>query len=86
MAPSSQVLSYDVPAVPGVHGASHRQVWYDDPETLATKYAAIKARGVRAVGMWTADSAGSDAEVAAAMWASVPAPGSPRAPATGAPL
>jgi spore germination protein YaaH len=31
------------------------QLWYDDPETLRLKYAAIKQAGVRAVGMWTAE-------------------------------
>ena len=54
-------------------GAEH-QVWYDGPETLATKYAALKAAGVRAIGMWTADAAGDDAGVAAAMWRAVPQP------------
>ena len=51
---------------------AHNQIWFDDPTTLATKYAAIKAAGVSAVGMWTADSAGSNAAHAAAMWAAVP--------------
>ena len=49
-------------------------LWYDDPQTLAAKYAAIKAAGVRGVGMWTADCAGNDASVAAGLWGAVPSP------------
>ena len=48
------------------------QLWYDDPETLAHKYKAIKAAGVAGVGMWTADSAGSNALTAESIWESVP--------------
>ena len=44
------------------------QVWFDDPKTLAVKYAALRAAGVAALGMWTADSAGDNASIAAAMW------------------
>ena len=52
-------------------GAPH-QVWFDDPETLAVKYAALRAAGVAALGMWTADSAGDNASAAAAMWRALP--------------
>ena len=45
---------------------------YDDPETLARKYKAIKGVGVAGVGMWTADSAGSNALTAESIWESVP--------------
>jgi hypothetical protein len=45
---------------------------YNSPEKYALKYKAIKARGVRALGMWTADSARGDATVAAAPWAALP--------------
>ena len=48
------------------------QLWYDDPETLARKYKAIKEAGVAAVGMWMADSAGSNALTAGSMWEAVP--------------
>jgi spore germination protein YaaH len=48
------------------------QLWYDDPATLAQKYKAIKGAGLAAVGMWTADSAGSNALTAGSMWESVP--------------
>ncbi len=51
-----------------------KQLWFDDPQTLAAKYAAIKAAGVRGVGMWTADCAGNDASVAAGLWGAVPTP------------
>ena len=33
----------------------HVQVWYDDPQSLALKYAAAKRMGLRGVGMWTAN-------------------------------
>ena len=46
----------------------------DDAETLTAKYAAIKAAGVRGVGMWTADCAGNNASDAAALWGSIPKP------------
>jgi hypothetical protein len=49
-------------------------LWYDDPETYATKYVAIKKTSVRGIGMWTADCAGNNACVVASLWASVPAP------------
>ena len=52
-------------------GAEH-QLWYDDAETLRLKYAAIKAAGVNAVGMWTADSAGNNASIARALWDAMP--------------
>ena len=48
------------------------QLWYDDPETLARKYSAIKGAGVAAVGMWTADNAGSNVLTAESMWEAVP--------------
>ena len=50
------------------------QLWWDDPLTLAKKYAKVKAAGLRGLGMWTADSAGSDASTAESMWDAVPAP------------
>ena len=43
-----------LPTRTGVTGGMG-QLWYDDPETLRLKYAAIKQAGVRAVGMWTAE-------------------------------
>ena len=32
------------------------EVWYDDWETLAVKYALAKSAGARGVGFWTADA------------------------------
>jgi hypothetical protein len=49
------------------------QLWYDDAETLTRKYAAIKAAGVGAIGMWTADAT-NNASVATALWDAVPLP------------
>ena len=59
-------------------GAVH-QLCYDDKDTLAKKYSAVKKAGVRAVGMWTADSAGDEAANAAALWSAVPSPHSDKA-------
>ena len=54
-------------------GDSH-DLWYDDPQTLAAKYAAAKSAGMRAVGMWTPDSVRWNKSAATAMWAAIPAP------------
>ena len=47
-----------------------RQVWIDTPATLGQKYAALKAKGLRGVGMWTAGSVDYDApdNQAVEMW------------------
>ena len=60
------------------------QVWYDDEETLGTKYAAAKAAGVRVLGMWTADCAGDTDGKPEAMWAAVPPPRTQAAATAGA--
>ena len=54
-------------------GDSH-DLWYDDPQTLAAKYAAAKSAGMRAVGMWTPDSVRWNKSAATAMWGALPAP------------
>eukprot|EP01052_Picozoa_sp_SAG31_P000613 SAG31_NODE_17_length_35773_cov_25.999271_38_plen_71_part_00 len=36
------------------------QVWIDTPATLGIKYAALKAKGLKGVGMWTAGSVDYD--------------------------
>ena len=49
-------------------------VWFDDPETLAPKYRATKAAGMRAIGMWTPDATRWNAMAAREMWGAIPAP------------
>ena len=48
------------------------QLWWDDPATFTRKYNYVKGRGVRALGMWTADSVGDDPNVVAGMWSVIP--------------
>ena len=54
-------------------GGQH-QLWYDDPATYAKKYEKVKSSGLRGLGMWTADSAGSDERIVAGMWGAIPDP------------
>ena len=51
------------------HPGRH-QVWIDTPASLAVKYSALKNKGIRGVGMWTAGSVDYDAVdgQAAEMW------------------
>ena len=50
------------------------QLWWDDPITYAKKYAKVKDSGLRGLGMWTADSVGSDERIVAGMWDAIPNP------------
>lgn len=50
------------------------QLWWEDPTTLKHKYDKVKSKGLRALGMWTADSAGMDKSKTQAMWDALPAP------------
>ena len=45
---------FDYNATSGKSRGRH-QVWYDDPQTLQSKYAACQHAGVRGVAFWTAD-------------------------------
>ena len=49
------------------------QVWYDDVNSLSTKYSLISGGGLRGVAMWTADYAGNgtDPDIGAPMWAAI---------------
>jgi hypothetical protein len=42
--------------------------------TLKAKYAAAKAHGMRALGMWTPDATRWDKHLSASMWRALPAP------------
>ena len=62
-------------------GSIH-QCWYDDPRSLALKYAAAAERGARGVAFWTGDSfhranGTKSAGAAKDMWAVVPTPARP---------
>ena len=50
------------------------QLWYDNPATYKKKYDKAKAKGLRALGMWTADSAGMDKTKTQPMWDALPDP------------
>lgn len=56
--------------------------WYDDGETLAVKYKAVKALGVKGLGVWTSDAAGFNRELETSMWAALPVPQSTPSSAT----
>ena len=75
--------SLDTPYFNWVDGESvMHQLWYDSPDSMRRKYAFAKDAGVRAVGMWGADSLRLNRSLAASMWASVPGERSaPPAPA-----
>ena len=73
----TKVAVYNVSSSVGGAGPPvKRQLWFDDPETLARKYAYALAAGARGVGLWTANAAlgGADPSLAmnAAMWAALP--------------
>jgi hypothetical protein len=64
---------------PGVRGRIS-QLWFDDARSLALKYKAATAEGVRGFAIWTADafhdgrSADHNKAAAAALWGAVPSP------------
>lgn len=79
---------YVVDGDPSTSKARVHRIYYDDPASLAVKYEAILAAGLRGVGMWTAEAPllAMGPKVAAEMWAVVPPRASPaRAPISVAP-
>lgn len=55
------------------------QIWFDNPESLARKYALVRELGLRGTGMWNVDSLdyaatqGPRARETQAMWAALQA-------------
>ena len=54
-------------------GTTH-QVWYDDHDTLLTKFSLAKRSGMRAIGVWGAGAPLHDPALAKALWDAVPTP------------
>ena len=62
-------FEYAKPGGAGVADAGRHQLWFDDPTTLEVKYAACKEMGLRGVGFWTANFAGT--AQGPPMWAAI---------------
>ena len=55
------------------HGNQMFQFWYDDPESLLTKYRLVLDLNLHGLGMWNADSLDyDDMEMINKMWGAIP--------------
>ena len=66
---TAQLKSFEWSAADG----SRHSITYDDEDTLGVKYGLVKSAGMRAIGMWGADTL-HGSELAARIWSGVPTP------------